>query len=204
MRARGTSKEIIFEKALELFARYGYAEVSMRQIAKAAGIAVASIYNHYPSKQELLEEVYHFYDSNMVRLCPDLDELLDMVPHVPPQEVLSKTTFIYPDDIKIRMGQASAVVMSLVQHDKRADDLMNKHLIELPSQYDIPLLTRMMELGRIEPIDPQHFALLHANYHLSAAVRFYTNHAIPNREWLDGLSLLFQLVREKPAPAETA
>lgn len=40
--------------ALSLFARYGYAAVSMRQIGREIGLQAGAIYNHFPTKQHLL------------------------------------------------------------------------------------------------------------------------------------------------------
>jgi AcrR family transcriptional regulator len=43
--------------ALELFARSGYAAVSMRAIAAETGVQAGAIYNHFPTKQDLLNEL---------------------------------------------------------------------------------------------------------------------------------------------------
>lgn len=40
--------------AVSLFARYGYAAVSMRQIAREIDLQAGAIYNHFPTKQHLL------------------------------------------------------------------------------------------------------------------------------------------------------
>ncbi|MCA1336920.1 TetR/AcrR family transcriptional regulator [Pseudooceanicola marinus] len=42
------------QAALHLFARHGYAAVSMRQIAAEIGVQVGGLYNHIPDKQTLL------------------------------------------------------------------------------------------------------------------------------------------------------
>ncbi|WP_439521144.1 TetR/AcrR family transcriptional regulator [Marivita sp.] len=42
------------EAALTLFARHGYAAVSMRQIAKEVGVQAGALYNYTPDKQSLL------------------------------------------------------------------------------------------------------------------------------------------------------
>ena len=44
----------VFKTALRLFAQYGYAAVSMRQIAKDVGVQVGALYNYTPDKQTLL------------------------------------------------------------------------------------------------------------------------------------------------------
>ncbi len=48
-----STAQIILIKALPLFARAGYAGVSMRNIASAVGISGAALYYHYPDKQSL-------------------------------------------------------------------------------------------------------------------------------------------------------
>ena len=47
----------IFEAAVALFLEHGYDATSMRDIASAVGVMPASIYYHYPSKEELLIDV---------------------------------------------------------------------------------------------------------------------------------------------------
>ncbi|PJE30901.1 transcriptional regulator, TetR family [Pseudooceanicola antarcticus] len=51
--------------ALELFARHGYAAVSMRQIAGEVGVQVGALYNHISDKQALL---YRLMAEHMVEL----------------------------------------------------------------------------------------------------------------------------------------
>ncbi|MEN3974570.1 TetR/AcrR family transcriptional regulator [Emcibacter sp. SYSU 3D8] len=48
-----TSRERIAAVAAPLFAERGFAAVSMRDIAQAAGMRAASLYNHYPDKEAL-------------------------------------------------------------------------------------------------------------------------------------------------------
>ena len=46
----------ILEAAGTLFTSQGYAATSMRQVAESAGLALGSIYNHFPSKEAIFEE----------------------------------------------------------------------------------------------------------------------------------------------------
>lgn len=57
-RARGDAKERIFAAAERLFTEQGYAATSMRMIAAAAGVPLASINYHFGSKRDLMESVY--------------------------------------------------------------------------------------------------------------------------------------------------
>ncbi|MDC0736698.1 TetR/AcrR family transcriptional regulator [Cognatishimia sp. SS12] len=57
-RTSGSHSEItgpkILQEAQALFARHGYAAVSMRQIAQAVGVQAGALYNYTPDKQSLL------------------------------------------------------------------------------------------------------------------------------------------------------
>jgi AcrR family transcriptional regulator len=52
-----TPREEILDAAAELFTSRGYAATSTRMIADAVGIRQASLYYHFTSKEELLEEL---------------------------------------------------------------------------------------------------------------------------------------------------
>ncbi len=52
-----TRKEIIIEKAANLFKEKGYKAASMRDIAEVVGVEAASLYNHIKSKSELLHVI---------------------------------------------------------------------------------------------------------------------------------------------------
>lgn len=58
------------QAALELFAKHGFAAVSMRQIAKEVGVQAGALYNYTPDKQSLL---FDLMQSHMT-------ELLDAMP----------------------------------------------------------------------------------------------------------------------------
>ncbi|WP_323784971.1 TetR/AcrR family transcriptional regulator [Thalassovita sp.] len=47
----------VLDAAMRLFARHGYAAVSMRQIAKEVGVQAGALYNYTPDKQSLLSDL---------------------------------------------------------------------------------------------------------------------------------------------------
>jgi len=53
----GDTREAIREVALELFSTRGFDQTSLREIAERVGLTKASLYYHYPSKQELLTAI---------------------------------------------------------------------------------------------------------------------------------------------------
>ena len=60
------NKEKIFQISIELFSKYGFDGVSVRQIAGEVGIKESSIYNHYSSKQEILNAILEYYINEIV------------------------------------------------------------------------------------------------------------------------------------------
>ncbi len=66
-------KETIKAVAVDLFYRQGYFATSISDIAKGCGIQKASIYYHYPSKEELL---FHIMESTMDGLVEHLKMVL--------------------------------------------------------------------------------------------------------------------------------
>ena len=54
---KGNTREELLDVALDLFSVNGYEATSISQIADAVGIRKASLYSHFESKQEILDDV---------------------------------------------------------------------------------------------------------------------------------------------------
>ena len=69
-RKTGSHSEItgprIKQAALELFARHGFAAVTMRQIAANVGVQAGAIYNYTPDKQSLLFDLLHGHMADLL------------------------------------------------------------------------------------------------------------------------------------------
>ena len=62
---RPSKKQDVLEAAATLFADYGFDAISVRDIAEKAGIRSASVYRHFPSKQDLFDAVLHWVCDNL-------------------------------------------------------------------------------------------------------------------------------------------
>ena len=60
------NKDKIFDVSINLFSKYGYDGVSIRQIANEVGIRESSIYNHYKSKEAIIESILEYYITQMM------------------------------------------------------------------------------------------------------------------------------------------
>lgn len=60
------NKDRIFNVSIDLFSKFGYDNVSVRRIASEVGIKESSIYNHYKSKESILDAILDYYIDEMV------------------------------------------------------------------------------------------------------------------------------------------
>ena len=85
-RTQGSHSDItgprIRSAALRLFARQGYAAVSMRQIAKEVGVQAGALYNYTPDKQSLLFRLMREHMQDLLQAYAALNSSSD------PQEAL--------------------------------------------------------------------------------------------------------------------
>ncbi|MFK7940894.1 MAG: TetR/AcrR family transcriptional regulator [Roseovarius sp.] len=70
-RTQGSHSDItgprVRDAALHLFARHGYAAVSMRQIAREVGVQAGALYNYTPDKQTLLFDLMRKHMDDLLR-----------------------------------------------------------------------------------------------------------------------------------------
>lgn len=77
-------RELILRGAMELFAEHGYEAASMAEIARAAGVTPAVIYDHFGSKAELAIELLERETEALLRFVA---EALDAAPRRPAEQM---------------------------------------------------------------------------------------------------------------------
>lgn len=190
----GTKRKII-EAAIQMFSEYGYYRVTTRDIANAVHIKSASLYSHFASKDDILTSIYDLYRENMKKVLPDLDELYKLAETAPPFDVLMMTNFFFePEDQEI-MDRTVTIAAVESRTDKRSEEFMKESILSLPMNYTAKLLERMLELGRIEPLDIDAFVVLLSNFCYSAAIRNFTTNPLTIDEWNKGVSVIYQMVK---------
>jgi AcrR family transcriptional regulator len=193
---RESTKEKILHTSIKLFSQAGYKEVSTRAIAKEVGINSASIYFHFNSKKEILDAIYEYYDKQWNEAQPDIDELLKLAETDPPCDVLMKVfsgwktpelqeiiTRIYT--IATRDAMIHPESMTLVR-DMVMDRV--KHIPRL-------LLERLIELGRIEPIDVEAFVTILSHISHSATSLNLTPLRMLAEDWHRCCNMLLSVIK---------
>ena len=90
---RDSRRKIILDAALSLFAIKDFRSVTVREIAKHAGVSIGTIYNYYPNLMELFLDVFLDSTEEITRM---LDELGKERP--PSLEQLCKFYITYLND----------------------------------------------------------------------------------------------------------
>lgn len=191
-----------FVAAVDLFSSRGYGCVSIRDIAGTLNIKAASMYNHFGSKDELLTKIYDFCEQHFENIIVNLDNLVELVPTTPPQEIFKKYFSYFGDEIYglglyELMPKVMKIVLEEASHDERAEKLAVKLYHTYPKLYLKPVIEKMLELDLIEPIDVDLFISLYNSLELSGSYAHGSQLAISAKNWLRCRTLLFSLVREK-------
>jgi len=153
-------KKIIFETAIELFSRYSFESVSLNDIGKYIGKRKSGIYNHFSSKQEILDEIYdyfcdHFYDGRLS--VKEMDPIIRVKGLM---EIIDTINFIFTDEIKEKMLKILRIIHQRKYHDDRARDIAKTIIIDESIAYGEAVFDYAIEIGRLAPFDTHTLALL--------------------------------------------
>jgi TetR/AcrR family fatty acid metabolism transcriptional regulator len=70
--AQSTYEEAILDSAERVFARVGYAQTKMTDVARATGVSVGTLYNYFDSKQTVFQAIMR---RNVRQLLESLDDI---------------------------------------------------------------------------------------------------------------------------------
>lgn len=193
----GTKWEI-FSTAVDLFAIKGFANVGIRDIADAVGIKSASIYNHFGSKEILLDEMYRYFYYHHSLVLPDTNALLEQIPNSDPYEILDSAVPPFGNKRQYEViRKIILVAMKELSNDKNAEILVNKEIVSALTGRISAILNKMLELDMIEPIDVDLFSSIFVTYSLAAVWRVGSRYNMSFLEWKTGRRMLFRLIRVK-------
>ena len=125
--------------ALHLFARHGYAAVSMRQIAAEVGVQVGALYNHIPDKQALLFQLLSEHMTELLQAVAAED-----LSHAPLAALEGFTRF----HIRHHAARPEAVFISYME--LRNLDAANFALLEGQRQAYETRLRMILEAGQAD------------------------------------------------------
>jgi len=202
MREKRTTKEKILYASIRLFSDNGYENVSMRQIAKAVGIRAASIYNHYFSKSDILKSIYSFYVQQRQLAFPSMESLLQMAETESSQTLLARMNVSLPPALQNTMDRIITIATQRVCVDKDSEYFVQELFFTFPKSVIISVLNRMVEVGRIKPVNIDAFTDLVTYFSFGAAALKSSGMAICSERWARSMTEAFSLLRPVPPEGE--
>lgn len=147
------TKNKIFETAIELFKDKGFENVSVRDIAARVGIRQSAVYNHFKSKQHILDTIYDFYECQFVINCPAVRDLEPTLKTGSLLDIILSVVYGFNGEYAQKMYDISIIIMQRLSTDERAGQIHASLLIDSGVSFVERVFDRAVELGRIAPLD---------------------------------------------------
>ena len=158
-RKRGieTTRQIL-EISADLFARKGYDNVSVHEIAVAVGIKESSIYNHFTSKASILDTLFALFAEAAPESRPSEAELDKMLMIMQPEEIFKNILFSVGKHTSGVLENIAMIIENEKYRNQRAAEVYYKYLVNEPADYYERLINSMIEHGMIKHVDARIFA----------------------------------------------
>ncbi|MDP3623591.1 MAG: TetR/AcrR family transcriptional regulator [Methanobacteriaceae archaeon] len=158
------TKEKIFDVSIDLFSEKGFDAVSIREIGRGVGIRESSIYNHYSSKEAILDTILNYFIKEMEQTGfpeEEMDKLLDQSPEMFYQAGSKMFEERMHDPKMIKIWRLLLIEM---YHNPKIKEFFLKELIEVPIQAWTLIFSTMIEKKLIKPADPARLAREYFSY----------------------------------------
>jgi len=159
MVSESKTKTRIFDTALRLFAAHGYENVSVRMIADAVGIKPASMYNHYGSKEKILDACYDFYLEHRHETRLTREQYEPILRNGTKEEVLRVLHYEFPKSIQLNMILALSVITARMGSETKAKEIYTSE-INNALHYVIGFFNLGIEIGRFRAFNVLAVALI--------------------------------------------
>jgi len=158
-RKRGiaTTRQIL-EVAAELFAYNGFDGVSMRDIARRVGVKESSIYNHFKSKQEILETLYNEFIRFVPQTRPSEADLDSMLAIMSPEEVMKSILFYVGKSVNGVLANTALIISHEKYRSVRAAEMYTHYVVREPAEYYERLIQNMINRRLVMPCDARMIA----------------------------------------------
>ncbi|HMK50555.1 MAG TPA: TetR/AcrR family transcriptional regulator [Thermodesulfovibrionales bacterium] len=124
--ASSQTRDRILEASLKLFSRKGFLGATTKEIAKAAGIAEITLFRHFPSKENLFEEVLNSYT-----FLPVLKGLLPEISPMPYEEALTIIARRFLDTLESRKEMIQIMNSEVKRYPEKIHKIYHGFIEEL-------------------------------------------------------------------------
>ncbi|WP_424359170.1 TetR/AcrR family transcriptional regulator [Methanocella sp. MCL-LM] len=149
-----STKELIMDAAIDLFSKWGYDKVSIREIAREVGIRESSIYNHYKGKEELMDTIINYFISELSRMDPNELPMEALLEQYGPEGFMTMGAGAYLQRINTpRIAKIWRIISIELFRNDKVRAFFKSTMVEVPVAAWEQTFRKMMELGYIRECD---------------------------------------------------
>lgn len=153
-------KMAYFKTAAQLFSERSFDAVSINDIAETIGKTKSSIYNHFSSKQEILDTMYRFFREHLFDNRKPVDELMPIIENGSVLDMMLSVTFLFPKEYMELLSNILAVIHQRKYHDEQAKRVAKELMVDEGVRYVEEVFDRAIAVGRLAPFNTHWLAIV--------------------------------------------
>lgn len=154
--SESSTKNRILDVAIDLFSKKGFSAVSIREITRTVGIRESSLYNHFKSKDEIMDTIFDYFLSEIAKMTPpeqDIDQLIDTLSLL---QIFQAHSSLFKKGMKSpNMDKIWRIIAIEQYHNERIRKFVNQAIIDQPIEYFALLFEKMQKKHLIKQYDPK-------------------------------------------------
>lgn len=132
---QNTTKNKIFEVCVDLFSKKGFEAVSVREIAEKVGIKPSSLYNHYNSKEEILDSIFDYFQIEIKKSRKVIENIEENLKNKSASDILFEHILNLWQNISPYIAKMSMIVFMEQFKNERAKEFALDYIIKEPSEF---------------------------------------------------------------------
>lgn len=151
-----STRDKILEAAIDLFSERGFHDVSVRDLTRAVGIKESSLYNHFESKQKILDAIYQELTDRYEAMTLPQETILTMLNNMSVEEFLDLSVQNFDSYmVEPRLRKIWKIISIERFRDERARGFFNRYLVDSALEYQTQVFEGMIQKGLIKDCDPR-------------------------------------------------
>jgi AcrR family transcriptional regulator len=146
---------------MDLFSKYGYSDVSIRDIADEIGVTERVVCKHYENKNDILEAILDYYKGVSGDFVPPKKNLERLTKDATTDDVIKCLYIYFPEDEKHYI-KTTHILFQEHTRNNEVREFFENNMITWQEGYIASLLQRLVEVGAIsDRIDIEHWSRVH-------------------------------------------
>lgn len=149
-----TTKETLLKAAIQLFAEKGYKGTSIRTLAQAVGIKESSVYNHFKSKESILDAILDYQMEAFHGSMPSEKILLEVFnKNLSPSEMWLQVADEFIKRMSPLMEPINVILANEMYVNEKCRTFISETLFSKQKEITKTSLMYMFELGLLKEMD---------------------------------------------------